>query len=63
MITIIAGLDAKATDLSAMVKKFKSQIGAGGTIIEGRIELQGDHRDKLVEILRQAGYPAKASGG
>lgn len=63
MITVITGLDASATDLPAMLKQFKAQFGTGGTIIEGRMELQGDHRDKLVEILKQAGYPAKASGG
>ena len=63
MMTIITGLDASATDLPAMLKEFKVQFGTGGTITNGRIELQGDHRDQLVEILRSAGYPAKASGG
>ncbi len=63
MVTIITGLDARATDLPAMLKTFKAKLGAGGTIGEGRIELQGDHRDKLVEILREMGYPAKAAGG
>jgi translation initiation factor 1 len=63
MVTIISGLDARATDLPAMLKAFKAKLGAGGTISEGRIELQGDHRDKLVGILRELGYPAKPSGG
>jgi len=63
MVTIISGLDARATDLPTMLKTFKSTLGAGGAISEGRIELQGDHRDKLVGILRELGYPAKASGG
>lgn len=63
MVTLISGLDCKATDLAALLKQFKAQFGAGGTIDDDRIELQGDHRDKLVEILRQMGYPAKASGG
>ena len=63
MVTIITGLDGKASDLGAMLKQFKAQFGAGGTISDGCIELQGDHRDKLVEILRQLGYPAKSSGG
>jgi translation initiation factor 1 len=63
MVTIIRGLDARATDLPAMLNAFKAKLGAGGTISDGRIELQGDHRDKLVGILREMGYPAKASGG
>lgn len=63
MVTIIRGLDAGATDLPAMLKSFKTKFGAGGTIGEGCIELQGDHRDKLVGFLQELGYPAKASGG
>lgn len=55
LFTIIPGLDHKATDLAAMLKQFKAQFRAGGTIADGRIELQGDHRDKLVEILRDLG--------
>lgn len=63
MVTIITGIHSKPADMAAMLKQFKAQFGAGGTISDGRIELQGDHRDKLVEILRQMGYPAKPSGG
>jgi len=63
MVSVITGLDPRATDRPATLKQFKAQFGAGGTISEGRIELQGDHRDKIVEILRQMGYPAKPSGG
>jgi translation initiation factor 1 len=63
VITIISGLDPRASDLTAMLKRFKANFGAGGTIRDGCIELQGDHRDRLVEILRQLGYPAKPSGG
>ncbi|QOJ03673.1 MAG: hypothetical protein HRU71_09315 [Planctomycetia bacterium] len=46
-----------------MLKRFKASLGTGGTIQDGCIELQGDHRDKLVELLRQEGYRAKPSGG
>jgi translation initiation factor 1 len=63
MITVITGLGLNESDLSAMLKQFKATLGAGGTIREDCIELQGDHRDKLVEVLRQFGYPAKPSGG
>lgn len=63
MVTIISGLDHQATDLSAMVKLFRTKLGTGGTVRDGQIELQGDHRDKLVDSLRAMGYPAKPSGG
>ena len=63
LVTIISGLDACATDLPSLLKQFKAQFGAGGTINDECIELQGDHRDKLVEILQQMGYPAKPFGG
>ena len=63
MVTIISGQGGRTADLEALLKRFKTQFGAGGTVSDGRIELQGDHRDKLLEILRQMGYPAKPSGG
>lgn len=63
MVTVIAGLDPDATDLAAMLKEFKAKFGAGGTVSEGEIELQGDHKDKVVEILVQRGYAAKGAGG
>lgn len=72
IVTVVAGLDAAATDLPALLKKFKSRLGAGGTVAESRdargapaveLELQGDHRDRLVEDLKSMGYPAKPSGG
>jgi translation initiation factor 1 len=63
MVTVVTGLDPKASDLPAMLKEFKSSLGTGGTIDGARIEIQGDHRDKIVESLRQMGYPAKTSGG
>lgn len=53
------GNGARATDHPGLLKRFKQQFGAGGTISEGCIEPQEDLRDKLVEILRPIGYPAK----
>ncbi len=63
MVTVIAGLDAKATDLSALLKQLKSSLGAGGTIAEGEIEVQGDHKEKIIAVLVKMGYPAKGAGG
>ena len=36
---------------------------AGGGVSDGKIEVQGDHRDRVVELLKKMGYPAKAAGG
>ena len=66
-VTVIAGLDPAATDMKAMLRAMRSALGAGGSIGEDAkgvtIELQGDHRDRVLAVLREMGYPAKASGG
>jgi len=63
-VTVISHLDPVATDLKSMLKQLRTKFGAGGTVTpESEIELQGDHRDKIVEFLKQLGYAAKASGG
>jgi translation initiation factor 1 len=46
-----------------MLKRFRTSLGVGGTLKGGVIELQGDHRDTILETLRTLGYPAKAAGG
>ena len=61
--TVVSGLDPQASDLPAMLKQFKTTLGVGGTVREDGFELQGDVRDRLVEELKKAGYPAKAAGG
>jgi len=62
-VTVITGLDPVASDLRAILGQLKSACAAGGTIREDRIEIQGDHRERVVAILRGLGYPAKMSGG
>ena len=62
-VTVVTGLDAHATDLKALAKKLKATCSAGGSTTDDGVEVQGDHRDAVVEMLRQMGYPAKAAGG
>lgn len=62
-VTVVRGLDPSATDLPKMLKQAKAACAAGGTTTADGFELQGDHRDRLLETLKKAGYPAKASGG
>lgn len=63
MVTVVSGLDAAATDLPALLKRFRTALGTGGTVVEDGFELQGDHRDRVLATLREMGYPAKAAGG
>jgi translation initiation factor 1 len=51
VVTVIEGIDEKAFDLKKLVSYLKTKLAAGGTIKNGRIEIQGDHRIKLKKIL------------
>ena len=61
--TVVAGLDASASELPRLLKRFRHECSAGGTLREDGFELQGDHRDRLIAALLAMGYPAKAAGG
>jgi translation initiation factor 1 len=61
--TVVEQLDPQATDLAGLVREIKTGLGVGGTTKEGGFELQGDHRDYVVECLHRLGYQAKPSGG
>jgi translation initiation factor 1 len=62
-VTVITGLQANAETLADLLKQLKSQCGAGGTVKDQEIEIQGDHVQKLVQVLGKLGYKAKVSGG
>jgi len=62
-VSVISGLPLAATDLEALASRLKRLCGAGGAVRDGVIEIQGDHRDRLVAELRRLGYDAKRSGG
>ena len=62
-VSVITGLPLNATALDALATQLKKTCGAGGIAREGRIEIQGDHRDRLVAELIKLGYDAKRSGG
>jgi translation initiation factor 1 len=61
-VTVIRGLPLDRKRLTQLAKKLKQRCGAGGTVKDGCIEIQGEHRDAVVEALRQLGYTAKRSG-
>lgn len=62
-VTVVSGFQAKSETLADLLKKLKAQCGTGGTVKEDTLEIQGDHAQKLVQILVQIGYKAKISGG
>ncbi len=55
-VTIIDGFDPKLVDLEEIAKMLKKKVAAGGTVKNGRIEIQGDHREKIAKILEDMGY-------
>lgn len=62
-VTIVRGFQTKPETLTELLKQLKTQCGAGGTVKENEIEIQGDHKQKILELLLQLGYKAKGSGG
>jgi len=62
-VTTITGLALAAADIDALAAQLKRRCGSGGTVREGVIEIQGDHRDLIVAELAKLGWPAKRSGG
>jgi translation initiation factor 1 len=62
-VTVISGLGLSAAELAALATELKKKCGSGGAVTEGRIEIQGEHRDRLVEELVRRGFKAKRAGG
>ncbi|WP_251950541.1 stress response translation initiation inhibitor YciH [Thermococcus argininiproducens] len=54
--TIIEGIDEKEFNLDEIAKKLKAKLACGGTAKNGRIELQGDHREKVKRLLAELGF-------
>lgn len=61
--TVVRGFVGSDDDLSALGKELKKSCGVGGTAKDGEIIIQGDHRDRVLELLTNAGYRCKKAGG
>lgn len=62
-VTVISGLRHDPQTLGTLLKTLKTQCGAGGTVKDGEIEIQGDHRERVASILGGMGYATKFIGG
>ncbi len=62
-VSVITGIPLRDTELRALASELKRLCGSGGTVRDGVIEIQGDHRDRLVAELQKRGWTAKRSGG
>lgn len=62
-VTLVKNLTLSENDLKALSKTLKQACGTGGTIKDGIIEIQGDHREKIAAVMIKMGYKAKVAGG
>jgi translation initiation factor 1 len=62
-VTLVKKLMLSEEGLKELAAKLKQVCGSGGTVKDGIIEIQGEHRNRIAEALKQMGYKVKMSGG
>jgi translation initiation factor 1 len=62
-VTLVYGLQHSTATFKALLKTLQSTCGAGGTLKDGELEIQGDHRERVAEKMRELGYKVKIAGG
>ena len=62
-VSVIYGFQPNQVDLKTLAKQLKQQCGTGGNVKDDMIIIQGDHREKLMKLLKAQGHKVKLSGG
>lgn len=63
VVSVVKNLILTEEDMKTLAKKLKQECGSGGTIKDGMIEIQGEHRERIAEALKKLGYKVKIAGG
>jgi translation initiation factor 1 len=63
LVTVVRGLPLDAQAMQVLGKHLRTACGAGGTVKDGAVEIQGDHAERVIALLAQKGLPAKRAGG
>ena len=63
VVTVVTGLTGSSAEIAALARSLKLACGTGGTLKDGALELQGDHRDKVEAVLSASGLRSKRAGG
>jgi len=62
-VTLVEGFVGRAEDLGGLARELKSRFGVGGSSGDGQILIQGDFRDRIIDLLVEKGYKVKRKGG
>lgn len=62
-VTTVRGLTLDAAALEGLAKRLKTACGSGGTVKDGSVEIQGDHTERILEVLEKEGHAVRRSAG
>ncbi|HNK63180.1 MAG TPA: hypothetical protein PKL78_13860 [Anaerolineales bacterium] len=63
VVSVVKNLILTEEDMKVLAKRLKQECGTGGTVKDGVIEIQGEHRQRMAEVLQKLGYKTKIAGG
>jgi len=63
VVTLVRGLPLPAAELLELAQRLRAACGSGGTVKDGVIEVQGEHRERIAALLSQQGFRVRVAGG